>query len=107
MFIAISNSAARKCVNQADLVLMRVELMQIPPRPRVGKLQPRSVHGIVLRAISTGCAAVPAGLASAGFELVAPAGGLVIRPAAGPPVEVGVARFSEAPAAIQLQPVPG
>jgi hypothetical protein len=93
---------------QADLVLVLTEQILVPAHAQIGTIRPSAAPGFArLRAAGAGCAVIPAGAAAAGFEVLAPRGGLVIRPAAGPPVGVGVARFADPPAAIALAPVPG
>jgi hypothetical protein len=91
----------------ADEVLLRVEELSVLSKPRSGTVRPRSVSGVPLEPAGAGCAVIPAGAASAGFEVVAPPGGLIIRPDAGPRVGVGVARFSIPPEAIPLKAVLG
>jgi hypothetical protein len=103
--LELASPAARA---QADVVLVRTEEISVAGRARIGTVRPGSPPGSPpLQAASPGCAVVPAGAASAGFQVVSPPGGLVIRPDAGPPVAVGIARFSDPPVGVALNPVLG
>jgi hypothetical protein len=92
--------------HQADRVLVREEQFSVPSIVRTGILRPLGLFGALRRA-GVGCVLIPAGAASGGVEVVSPPGGLVIRPHAGGPVDVSVARFSEPPEAVELAPEPG
>jgi hypothetical protein len=93
---------------QADVVIVTVERIAVrAARERTGTVRPRSASGAALRHAGAGCAVIPAGAASVGSQIVAPPGGLIIRPAAGPIVGVGAARFSDPPAAVPLASVLG
>src|SRR5262249_15631883 len=93
---------------QADLVLMRVEQISTAAPARSGTIRPQSALGYPeLQPAATGCAVVPEGAASAEFQVVAPPGGLVIRPGPGRSAVVGVARSSTPPTAIGLSSVHG
>jgi hypothetical protein len=91
----------------ADRVLVRVEKVALRPGfVGFGSIRPRSASGVALRAGSAGCSVLPAGAAASGLYVVAPAGGLIIRPAAGQPVNVGVARFADPSFAVELPVAP-
>ena len=93
---------------QADVVIVRAEAIAVlAGTERSGTVRPRSVSGVTLRPAGAGCAVVPAGTAAADFQVVAPPGGLIVRPGAGPPVGIGAARFSDPPAAVPLSSVLG
>jgi hypothetical protein len=92
---------------QADMVLVRVESILVISRVHIGSVRPRAASGAALVPAGAACAVIPADAATAGVEVCAPPGGLVIGPAAGPPVEVGMARFADPPFAIPLEPVVG
>jgi hypothetical protein len=102
--LELASPAARA---QADVMLVRVEEIFARARARTGTVRPSSGSTVPLQPAGIGCAVIPAGTAFAGFEVVAPRGGLIIRPDAGPPVEVAVARFADPPTAIALAPVAG
>ena len=103
--LEIASSEARA---EADLVLVRVEAIAVVAgRGHIGTIRPPSVSGLRLQPAGAGCAVIPAGSASTAFQVVAPPGGLIIRPDAGPPVGVGAARFADPPAAVPLASVLG
>jgi hypothetical protein len=92
----------------ADLVLVRVEAIElVASLAHSGTARPLSVSGVPLQPAGPGCAVIPAGAAVNPFQLIAPPGGLIIRPDAGPPVRVGAARFSAPPAEVSLGEVRG
>jgi hypothetical protein len=93
--------------HEGDRVLVNTERILVPGTARVGKVRPHSLLATPLEPVGPGCARIPSGTAALGLDVVSPPGGLVIRAAAGPPVEVGVGRFSEPPASLELNPVPG
>jgi hypothetical protein len=92
----------------ADIVLVHIEglTLQAASAPS-GTVRPRSASHVRLQPAAAGCGVIPAGAASETFQVLAPPGGLGIHPAAGPPVKVGVARFSEPPASVELGSVGG
>ena len=92
---------------RADVVLVDLEEVQFARGAATATVPPRTVSGTPLRPAGPGCAVIAAGTAREGLELVAPPGGLIIHPAAGPPVSVGVARFSDPPEVVELAPVRG
>jgi hypothetical protein len=93
---------------QADLALVRVEAIAVVAGGgHIGTIRPPSVSGLRLQPAGAGCAVIPAGSASTAFQVVAPPGGLIIRPDAGPPVGVSAARFADPPAAVPLASVLG
>jgi hypothetical protein len=92
---------------QADMQLVRVESIFVTSRVHIGSVRPRAASGAGLVPARAACAVIPTGAATGGFEVFAPPGGLVIPPAAGPPVKGGVERFADPPFAIPLEPVVG
>ncbi len=103
--LELASPAARAL---ADGVLVRVdEITVVASGARSGTVPPHSVSGVPLQPAGAGCVVVPAGAASEALEVLAPPGGLIIRPDAGPPVGVRVARFSDPPAAVPLASVLG
>lgn len=93
----------------ADVALMRLEAIGIarhaPPPP--GILRPQAARGLPLQPAGPGCALVAAGRAQRGLALFAPAGGLSIQAAPGPPVGVRAGRFGALWAAIALPALRG
>ena len=88
---------------RADMVLVRVEQIQLRGSQQPGgSMRPHAYFSTGLKPAGPGCALIPAGYATSGYEVVAPPGGLIIRAGAGPAVRVGVARYSEAPASIPI-----
>jgi hypothetical protein len=93
---------------QADVVIARVEGIAVAAsRASSGTARPRSASGEALQPAGTGCARIAAGAATSGFAVLAPRGGLLLRPAAGPPVGVGLARFADPPTPVALESVLG
>jgi hypothetical protein len=93
----------------ADQTLLRVEgILGLRGRVRSGTVRPRGLPGFAppLPA-GAGCAVIPEGAASVGYQVVAPPGGLVIRPAAGPHVGVSAARFSDEGLRLSTPLLPG
>jgi hypothetical protein len=103
-------AASPSARSMADRVLVRVEgiSLQVGVPASPGTVVPRAESGTPLRPAGSGCAVLPAGAAREGDDVIAPgAGGLIIRPHAGPALSVGVGRFSDPPFAVRLGSLAG
>jgi hypothetical protein len=87
----------------ADTVLVHVEKVTFRPGfVRFGAIRPRSGSGAALPAAGAGCGVASAGTGPSGQWVIAPPGGIIIRPAAGPLVGIGAARFADPSFAVTL-----